>query len=158
MDGVLMEGIMSMPIGWQIWVYWMMIVNTASIFFLRTPIGKFCLAVWIPNGIMMSLLAEQVGYTRLLGLSHIIWWTPLVLFIALRIKNKAVDFSTWAGRWALVLLVTNALSLVVDYVDVARYIAGDRDDMRPNVEQVDETLDTQPAGLSVENETYPRTA
>ena len=129
MQGVLMEGIMSMPLGWQAWVFWMMIVNTASIFFLKHTEARICLAVWIPNGITMMLLAEQMGYVRLLGLSHIVWWTPLVIYLFMR--RKEIDLKTPVGKWLVALLVTISLSLVIDYIDVARYIAGDREDHRP---------------------------
>lgn len=137
MQGVLMDGIMSMPLGWQAWVFWMMIVNSASLFFLKHMEARFCLAVWIPNGITMMLLAEQMGYVRLLGISHIVWWTPLIIYLFLR--RKQFDLKTLAGKWIVVMLITNSLSLVVDYTDVARYIAGDREDQRPGAtEQIDE--------------------
>lgn len=124
MDGVLMDGIMAIPIGWKAWVFWMMVLNTASIVFIKRTEARVCLAVWIPNGITMTLMAEEFGYVRLLGLSHIVWWTPFVIYLFLR--RKELDPATWFGRWALAVLVTNTLSLVVDYIDVIRYIAGDR--------------------------------
>ena len=137
MQGVLMDGIMSMPLGWQAWVFWMMMVNTASLFFLKHKEARFCLAVWIPNAITMTLLAEQIGYVRLLGISHIVWWTPLIIYLFLR--RKQFDLKTVAGKWVVVMLITNSVSLAIDYVDVARYIAGNREDQRPEaVEQLEE--------------------
>ena len=124
MQGVLMDGIMQMPIGWKLWVFWMMAINTASIAFLARNEARFCLAVWIPNGIMMMVMAEEFGYVRLLGLSHIIWWTPLVIYLLRR--RKEIDRATWFGKWVVALFVTNCASLVIDYIDVIRYIAGDR--------------------------------
>ena len=55
MQGVLMEGILSMLLGWQAWVFWMMIVNTAATFFLMHKEGRIWLAVWIPIGITVFL-------------------------------------------------------------------------------------------------------
>ena len=125
MNGVLMEGIMSMPLVWKLWVFWMMTVNTASIVFCWKNIeARFILGVWIPNGIMMSFLAEQVGYVRLLGVSHIIWWTPLVAYLIMR--RKHLEVGTIYGKWVYTVLITNAASLVVDYIDVIRYLAGER--------------------------------
>ena len=135
MDGVLMDGIRSMPMGWQLWVFWLMIVNTASIAFLKHKEARFCLAMWIPNGITMMLMAEYFGYVRLLGLSHVMWRTPLVAYLFLR--REDFDLKTRFGKWAVILLVTNAGSLVVDYADVVRYAAGDREDQRPPSVEMD---------------------
>ena len=137
MQGVLMDGIMSMPLGWQAWVFWMMIVNSASLFFLKHMEARFCLAVWIPNGITMMLFAERFGFVRFLGISHIIWWTPLIIYLFLR--RKQFDLKTLAGKWVVVMLITNSVSLAIDYVDVVRYMAGDREDQRPGAtEQLEE--------------------
>ncbi|MCH7911234.1 MAG: hypothetical protein IIB38_16670 [Candidatus Hydrogenedentes bacterium] len=73
----------------------------------------------------MTLLAEQMGYTRILGLSHAIFWTPLVIYLFTRRKN--FEWDTIYGKWLYILLVTNVASLVIDYIDIIRYIAGDRD-------------------------------
>ena len=126
MGGVLLAGIHQMTIGWQRWVMWMMARNTASLIFCwKNMEARFVLAAWIPNGIFMMLLAELVGYTRILGLSHAIFWTPLVIYLFLRRKN--FDWSTIYGKWLYILLATNCASLIIDYIDVIRYIAGDRD-------------------------------
>lgn len=69
-------------------------------------------------------LFELNGFNRLLGLSHVIWWTPLVLYLLRRLSGT--EFSSPFGRWVRVLIATNGLSLVVDYIDVMRYILGDR--------------------------------
>ncbi|MFQ5757910.1 MAG: hypothetical protein ACE5H7_17695, partial [Acidiferrobacterales bacterium] len=57
------------------------------------------------------------------GLGHILW-IPLLYFLWMRLEqNPADDFF---GLWIRVVMVLNALSLVIDVVDVVRYIAGDR--------------------------------
>lgn len=126
MPSVLMEGINSMPLYWKAWVYWMMLLNTASVVFCWKHVeARFVLGAWIPNGIFMTLLAEQVDYTRILGLSHVIFWTPLVIYLLMR--RTKFDWATGYGLWLYILILTNSASLAIDYVDVIRYIAGDRD-------------------------------
>lgn len=126
MPTVLMDGINSMPLFWKAWIYWMMLLNSASIVFCWKKVeARFVLGAWIPNGIFMALLAEQVGYTRILGISHAIFWTPLVILL-LRRRTK-FDWATGYGLWLYTLILTNSLSLIIDYVDVIRFIAGDRD-------------------------------
>lgn len=118
----MMIKIMAEPAWLQIWVYWMMLINTAAFLFLGTREGKAVAIAWVGNIITMSLLYEMVGYVRLLGLSHVLWWTPLVLWLFLRRSQfPAGRVSTWL--W--ILLLTNSASLVIDYIDVARYYMGD---------------------------------
>lgn len=118
----MMLKIMAEPLWLQVWVYWMMILNTAALLFLRTTEGRVVLACWVGNIITMSLLYEWVGYVRLLGLSHVIWWTPLVIFLFLR---RGQFPAGKAATWLWILLLTNSVSLVIDYIDVARYFMGD---------------------------------
>lgn len=118
----MMLKIMAEPLWLQAWVYWMMLINTAAFLFLRTTEGKAVAVAWVGNIITMSALYEIVGYVRLLGLSHVIWWTPLVIFLFLR-RGQFPNGKTAAWLW--ILLLTNSASLVIDYVDVARYFMGD---------------------------------
>lgn len=127
MENVLMNGMMTYPVWLLAWIGWMMMVNTASIGFLKNTEARFILGVWIPNGIGMTILAEVTGFTRLLGLSHVMWWTPLVIYLFL--KRKDFDLSTIYGKWLVVVLTTNCLSLVVDYLDVIRWLLGERDSL-----------------------------
>lgn len=73
-------------------------------------------------GIMF--LYEQLGYVKLLGLPHIIAWTPLAFFLWHKIRSADV---TKAPRVIMsIVLATIAVSLAFDVTDVIRYIAGDR--------------------------------
>lgn len=122
MQDNMMVKIMAEPLWLQGWVFWMMILNTAALFFLGTREGKVVLACWIGNIITMSVLYEMVGYVRLLGLSHVIWWTPLVIYLFRRRDSFPAGVVT---TWLWILLATNSASLVIDYIDVVRYFMGD---------------------------------
>lgn len=118
----MMIKIMAEPIWLQAWVGWMMLLNTAALLFLKHKQAKVVLAVWVGNVITMAVLYEMVGYVRLLGLSHVIWWTPLVIYLFRQRKQ----FPTGAGAtWLWIVLLTNSASLVIDYLDVLRYFMGD---------------------------------
>lgn len=119
----LMARLMAEPWWLQAWVGWMMLVNTASLFFLRYREARWVLAVWIGNVITMMALYEAVGYVRLLGLSHVLWWTPLLVYLV-AVRERFAGNGVF-GWWARVLLVTIAVSLVIDYIDVVRYFMGD---------------------------------
>jgi hypothetical protein len=117
-----MGKVFSQPLWVQVWVCWMMLLNTAAVLFLKHKAAKVVLAVWVGNVITMMVLFEMVGYVRLLGLPHVIWWTPLVVYLfSQRRQFPAGLVSTWL--W--ILLFTNSASLVMDYIDVARYFMGD---------------------------------
>jgi len=122
-----MNKIMGEPLWLQTWVFWMMIINTASIIFIKHRGAQVALGCWIGNMIFMSLLFEQVGYVRLLGLPHVVFWTPLVIYLVMtwrQHRGKGL-FSAYI----MVLIATNTISLVIDYIDVIRYLLGEREPM-----------------------------
>jgi hypothetical protein len=117
------EQIAREPFWLQAWIYWLIFVNTASVLFVRRAEGRFVLLAWIASIVTMGRLFESFGYTRILGLAHVIWWTPLVIWLF----GRRAGFGEGAfGGWARWLLLTNAVSLAIDYVDVARWALGER--------------------------------
>jgi hypothetical protein len=119
-----MEHILQQPLWVQLWVGWMVVVNTACLAFLRHTAARWVLAAWIGNMITMQALFTLNGFNRLLGLPHVLWWTPLLVYLVRQRPRLAPH--TAFSRWVGLLLVTIALSLVIDYIDVARYLLGDR--------------------------------
>lgn len=120
----LMDFILAEPLPLVAWVMVLMVMNTASIFFLKRVEARWVLAAWIPNGIFMSYLLTQFGYTRMLGLSHVVFWTPLLVYLWRRRAQWNVSGSL-TGKWLVGLFGVNLASLLVDYVDVVRYLLGD---------------------------------
>lgn len=110
----------------QTWIYWLVVINTASILFafVRQD-AHWVLTAWLANLLIMPAIFDQVGYVRLLGLSHIIVWTPLLIYLYRRMQTKEIAWATLSGKYLYVLAVTNAISLVIDYVDLVRYLIGD---------------------------------
>jgi hypothetical protein len=117
------EHILREPFWLQVWIFWLLFVNGASILFLRRAEARWVLLAFAANAVTMGRLFEAFGYTRILGLSHVIWWTPLVIYLF----RRRSGFGEGAfGGWARWLLLTNAISLAIDYVDVTRWALGDR--------------------------------
>lgn len=115
--------ILELPIGWRIWVLWLMAVNTACILYLNRKPAKIVGIVWLGNIITMMTMYWLLGYVRLLGLSHVIWWTPLVVWLARNLFRGRPSGSY--SVWLYLLLISNVASLVIDYIDVIRYFLGD---------------------------------
>ena len=114
-EGMLIQG----------WVYWMIVLNSAAILFVFHRVeARWILGAWIANLFLMGFLYDTYGYTRILGLSHIILWTPLLFYLWRR--RSAFDASTWGGRYLWVVSITIFVSLIFDYVDLVRYFLGDQ--------------------------------
>ncbi len=120
---VFMDGFLASPTWVQVWVGWLMAVNLAALFFLRDRRARWALFAFACAATAMMALAEINGFNRLLGLAHIVFWTPLLIYLY-RIR-AGIDFRAPLGRWLIVLAASNAASLAIDFVDVARYALGD---------------------------------
>jgi len=75
------------------------------------------------GGVM--LLYSQFGYSRILGLGHVVAWTPLVVYLLARRASWQVE-STWTGKWIVAAVAVLLVSLAFDYVDVIRWLLGER--------------------------------
>lgn len=75
---------------------------------------------------MVVIIYAQFGFTRILGVGHILFWTP-TLFYMLSLQGTASVTKTWFGRWLWPAIVVMGLSLAFDYADLIRYMMGARD-------------------------------
>ena len=69
-------------------------------------------------------LYGQLGYVKLLGLSHIVFWTPLAYFLFVQLRRD--DMPKWPKRFIAVVLISILISLAFDYADLIRYALGER--------------------------------
>ncbi len=70
------------------------------------------------------LIFNQLGYVRLMGLGHAVFWTPLAWYLW---RQQARADIAEAPRWIIrFVLMTIVISLAFDYADVLRYLLGDR--------------------------------
>ena len=60
------------------------------------------------------------------GLGHVLWF-PLLYFLWTRLEGAPADGPF--GIWLRALMAINAVSLAIDATDVARYLAGERDEV-----------------------------
>ncbi|NVK12997.1 MAG: hypothetical protein HWE35_02350 [Rhodobacteraceae bacterium] len=123
------EAIATQPLWVQIWV---------NILFLGAFVLPLALLFWQPGrlaglvtvaasvlaGVGVYWLYGKLGYVRLLGLPHVILWTPLVFWLWR--QRMRVDMPVWPQRIILLVCAVIAVSLMFDYVDVARYLLGER--------------------------------
>ncbi len=120
------KGMMKSPIYVRLWLALLVIVNmVVPLFFLDRLETQVVLGTLLISMMLMTVLTAYTGFTRLLGLGHILWF-PLLYFLWSRLGD--IPTSDFFGIWVRGLMVINATSLVIDVVDVIRYIAGEREE------------------------------
>ena len=118
------KGIMKMPVHWQLWLVLLVTVNlVVPLFFLDRVEAQVIVGTFLASALLMTTLTGVSGFNRLLGLGHI-FWIPLLYFLWARLDHIPAD--DFFGVWVRALMTLNAASLVVDVVDVIRYIAARR--------------------------------
>ena len=119
------RGMAGLAWPWWLWVGLLGTVNmVAPLFFLGSVEARVVLAAILLGIAVQMLIIARVGFVRLLGLGHILAWVPMLLWLVPRLTN--LDTATPFGRWLFALVALNLASLAIDFVDVGRYLAGDR--------------------------------
>lgn len=131
------EAVATQPDIIRLWVLWMtvamVVVPLVLLGWQETRMtGWVVLASTVAVMVLMQALFQLVGFTRLLGLAHVIVWGPLAIWLARRLGGIGARVPRVA-IW--VFLVTIGVSLVFDVMDVARYAAGDRASLVPAAER-----------------------
>ncbi len=118
------KGMIKMPMHWQAWLMLLVLANAITpLFFLRHLEAQVVLGTMLASVTLMTSLTARFGFTRVLGLGHILW-VPMLAFLLARLGQ--IPPSDAYGIWIRALIVLNSVSLVIDAADVIRYIAGDR--------------------------------
>lgn len=78
-------------------------------------------------GEFMEYLYQQYGYVRLLGLAHIVFWTPVYAWIFTH--RKDYETTPYFAKFVMFYLVMAGISLAIDIIDVARYALGETGSM-----------------------------
>lgn len=101
--------------------------------FWEEEAGRIVLAAWVGAGpLLAAFMIVQRGFTRLLGLAHLIPWIPMIVYLELRLLGPAVGPRiTWETApslftWVLTLLAFTYVCLAFDVYDLLRWIRGDR--------------------------------
>jgi hypothetical protein len=128
----LVEAMATEPLWLRSWINVLVAVNLAAVLFVvgrdsgrwrvrREPIA--ILAGFIAAAVLMNWLYGAVGYVRLLGLAHLVCWGPVWLWVLLR-RGEYPWRSLFGGYLRVYLLIAGA-SLIIDLLDVVRYLLGD---------------------------------
>lgn len=120
------KGMLQMPVLWQVWLAALVAANlVVPMFFLQRLEARVVLGTILASMTLMTWLTGRFGFTRIIGLGHILW-VPMLAFLFARLGD--IPAGDAFGIWIRALIVLNGVSLVIDAVDVIRYIAGDREE------------------------------
>ena len=118
------QGLLKQSLPVQLWVLLLVTFNMIiPLFFYDRLEAQVVLASIAVSMMLMTLITGLSGFTRLLGLGHIVW-IPLLVFLWMGLDQIPAD--DFYGIWIRTLMVVNAVSLVIDGIDVYRYVAGER--------------------------------
>lgn len=105
----------------------MVIVNLVMpFFFLKESIAIVTIVAVIFGGAIGEAITRTHGFTKLLSVMHGPWIPVFVLQLLVLIKdNPQGNFKTWL----LASTVITGTSLIIDVIDLIKYIKGDRKDL-----------------------------
>ncbi len=119
-------GMIRSPLRVRLWLMVLLAANLAApLFFLHRTEAQVVLLAFVASMGVMILLTGLTGFTRLLGLGHV-FWIPMIIWLWTRLDQIPSDDAF--GVWIRVMIAVNTLSLLIDAVDVVRYLAGDREE------------------------------
>ena len=119
-------GLIRSPLRVRLWLMLLLAANLAApLFFLHRTEAQVVLLALVASFGVMTLLTGLTGFTRLLGMGHV-FWIPMNIWLWTRLDQIPSDDAF--GVWIRVLIAINTLSLLIDAVDVVRYLAGDREE------------------------------
>lgn len=114
--------ISALPLWVQWWMNWMGIV-----LFLGSLIFAFVgvEARWLLLAMFLTipatfLIGYAVGWNNLWGITHLILWTPVAIYMARRFSQ--IEVKSIYGVWYVLALATLWISLIFDVKDVGQYL------------------------------------
>ncbi len=120
----LLMGIWKSPNYATAWVAYLIAINLfVPLAFWSHFEARVIAVVFLAGAVLMSYLTERTGFSRLLGLGHVLWY-PLVIWLIINLG--ATPATDGFGIWIRILVGTNIVSLIIDTLDVVRWLRGDR--------------------------------
>lgn len=121
----LWEHLMAVDGALAVWFGVLAVVNLGAFVFAPFDVRARWMAVSVVVlSVIVSAMFKVYGYTRILGLGHIVVWLPL--FAYLWKMRHGFPEKVWVNRFIVVFVVVNGISFGLDSVDVVRYALGDR--------------------------------
>jgi len=131
------EAVMATQPTWLIaYLFVLTAANLGAVFFIAKKTDKgwrpryealAIIVAFLLAGEFMEYLYAQLGYVRLLGLAHIVFWVPVYAWLFTH--RKDYEATPYFAKFVLFYLVMAGISLTIDVIDVARYLLGETGSM-----------------------------
>ena len=121
--GDFVRNMFKMPIVWWPWMAGLPLINLSSIFFLPRTEAWVVLGTGLLAATIMTVLHAKLGYVRLVGVGHLVW-IPMLIWLVFRLDH--IPEGTLFYNWLLIVIAMDTVSLLIDIVDLVRYLLGDR--------------------------------
>ncbi len=108
----------------RIWGTWLVAVNAASLLFIQHTEAQVALGAVGVAVLGQALIYQRRRFIRLLGVTHALW-VPMLAWMALRVDSLPKEERGFRV-WLVMLIATNAVSLVIDAWDATRFLLGER--------------------------------
>ncbi len=126
---------MALDLWIKVWLILLNLVFLGAIAFVgQDEFAVWTLLLYVLTGPFLTIfMVQQRGLSRLLGLAHILPWSPLFVYLVFRMTASTalgaeISYSATPLLWSyvVVLLVTIGICLGFDYWDVIRWFKGER--------------------------------
>jgi hypothetical protein len=126
------RGFLKLPLWIQLWLGVLVAFNLLwPLLFWEQTESRIIVAVFALAALLMFSLTGLIGFKRILGLGHFVWF-PLLFYLWTRLGAYPVAESF--GLYLRGLMAVNATSLVMDVADVVRYFRGEKADLVPGLD------------------------
>lgn len=115
--------ILEMPIHWQLWVALLFLTNMAAVFFLPRVEASVVLAGLFVGALLQVGIFARFGFVRLLGIGHFHWFVMIAWLVT---RLGSIRGEGFFHDWVVAVIALCGLSLLIDTVDVVRYLRGER--------------------------------
>lgn len=116
----------------MVWLWTLNVLYWMALFYWPRAEAMWALVAYLAVGPMIAaMIACQRGLTRLSGLIHLPW-VPFSVYLGLRLYSDALGPALSPASdpvyfaWVQVLFVATLLCLLLDAVDVLRWLSGER--------------------------------
>ncbi|MES0828296.1 hypothetical protein [Ruegeria sp. SCP11] len=107
----------------RIWAVCLILVNLGSLFFFDTIYAQMNFAAIGIGVALMIFIYQRLGFVRLLGIGHILW-VPMIAYFLMNLPDTMSHPTLYT--WVVAVIVFNTVSLVIDSIDVLRFLRGER--------------------------------
>jgi len=108
--------LLKQPVWIPIWVFYLMVINVASVSFWYEPLAKLVFITFMISAMLMMGIYSRFGFEKILGLGHILW-VPLLVYILMQLPTFESSFKIYL----VALSISIAISMAFDIVDVWKY-------------------------------------